>query len=137
MAREIKFRVREGSSKKIIGHEYFNTSLNDGFYYTEHPETEDFICKTNYSEQPMLKPSNPFGGLIREQFTGLVDKNGAEIFEGDIVQSSSFYPSEVLYSDSQGCWLFCDLIIAEDECYRIHEEWEIIGNIHDDKKLIK
>ena len=68
------------------------------------------------------------------QYTGLTDKNGKKIFEGDIVNFS-----DILY-----------YIVFADGCFRIgrngqysytlhniHSAFEIIGNIHDNPELLK
>lgn len=67
-----------------------------------------------------------------EQYTGFLDMNGKRIFEGDIVGvDGKFY--EVLIE--KGCWM----IAADggDFLATNNDEIEVIGNIHDNKELLK
>lgn len=66
------------------------------------------------------------------QFTGLQDKDGVEIYEGDIIQlgDDTFFLGadeivKVAWS-SDGYWLY----------FRLFDKCEVIGNIHENPELV-
>lgn len=67
------------------------------------------------------------------QFTGLTDKNGVKIFEGDILQEKSKYGTvncKVVYESHY--WRFR----SKNVYWNFHSEMSVIGNIHDNPELI-
>lgn len=69
------------------------------------------------------------------QFTGLHDKNGKEIYEGDIVRYDMGGECEVSYCIGGGFAGF-DLSPAFHNGHQL-KDVEVIGNIHDNPELLK
>ena len=88
----------------------------------------------------MVYPENlRIQGRILTQFTGLLDKNGKKIFEGDILKEPAYGrrydydPIIIEYKDYRGEEnTVCGLVLPEEP-----EECEIIGNIFENPELLK
>lgn len=75
------------------------------------------------------------------QYTGLKDKNGTEVYEGDILQEQTTPPLEVFIKDGHTNVRYTDMgeTIEEwlfpSEIY--FDELEVIGNIYEHPHLLK
>ena len=105
--REIKFRAWDKQNKNMVG----------GFHCMS-PRMSMFI--TQYSID--------FEQYDVMQYTGLKDKNGKEIYEGDVITYSGKDERVVAWSEKTASfWGFQDY--TDDGVNNI----EIIGNIYEDK----
>ena len=133
MNREIKFRGKD--------------FLKEEWVYGDLVKTKNFVAikKTNgdYFHPTQVSP-NTVG-----QYTGLKDKDGREIYEGDILQyigkrrdnMNKVYRRKVVFHEGMFALLSKELPVYSALNYHCMEDgrsaWSVIGNIHDNPELIK
>lgn len=110
-----------------------------GFYVKEERQTINGFEKKHFivnDGHDYVKPETV------GQFTGLYDKDGKEIYEGDILQlkysDGSYHSSSVYYAQQKGYWAV-DVSINERIIlgYIDRTKLVVIGNIHDNPELLK
>lgn len=119
MSREIKFRVW---AKKRKGYREL-----DQLVFNNQGLEEIWVFPKDDEMQQVYHPSE----MVVEQYTGFTDKNGKEIYEGDIVRVSYGYNYEVRQLKS-GAWR-----IGRDDLCVWADSSEVIGNIHENKELLE
>ncbi len=107
----------------------FDGIWQEGYYFARPILNRAFILCGE--EQWEIEPSTV------GQYTGLTDKNGVKIFDGDILKFNDMgiYPVwwDEDYNTVGSCW-FSDF----DPLYKYdRRKIEIIGNIHDNAELLK
>ena len=130
MSRELKFRVWDTGAKCYVKDPVLFDNFGQVYVVCEETSDKRGTCLITH------KPN-----IVKEQYTGLKDKCGKEIYEGDIVlvANQGRTPYVVIYREGD-CSFVCDnefivdyvhLFKALPQCY------EVIGNIHENAELLE
>lgn len=119
--REIKFRGKEVDDNKWI-YGWFSEDYGFAEILTEYDDCEVLLETVG-------------------QYTGLKDKNGIEIYEGDVLHKDSYWGWHVEFEDGAFCRVPNNYVQRVNWVHHRMkqndvEDWEVIGNIHDNPELI-
>lgn len=135
MATMIKFRAWDKVQNKMLLPDNIEF-INGQAYWTE-ASTDG---NGGYSNDGKV---DGIGALFElEQFTGLKDVNGKDIYEGDIVKSNYKYAqpniSQIIMEDGNSYITGEDLATGNEMLVSDHiGEIEVIGNVHENPELLK
>lgn len=117
MNREIKFR---GYSIKENKWKYgYLSKYNNKHGISDDMGIGDFVYKESIGE-----------------YTGLKDKNGVEIYEGDIIQTKDFYEcGELVFKGEME--VVKDLNYYINGCVFIDTSGEVVGNVYENPELLE
>jgi len=132
MGREILFRAKRIDNGEwvegyyaVVGKRHVIIKAQAEDYYT----VENNLKKSHGNEVIEVDPETVC------QYTGLTDRNGRKIFEGDIIDDIDYGIMKCIFLHGSFVWYKEDGFRIE--CMRYVPKIEVIGNIFDNPELIE
>lgn len=143
--REIKFRGKNLNTKEWVYGDLLQWNdgetaigvhgqfIDDGYHFNENYDKTPYVDETTVG-----------------QFTGLKDKSGKEIYEGDIINVNGKYPKLIRYIDEWASYCLANLTDLDCDLktrywHQVSPCWwtdykreiKVIGNVYDNPELLK
>lgn len=135
MSREIKFRVWYPDYKKM--HTGDEIDFGNACMDIRNGKLIFNIYEIDYDEAPEYFTES---GYVLMQFTGLRDKNGKEVYEGDIIANGDTKPAilQVKFLEGGFCCTAEGILPIDLNCFypSIGCRFEVIGNIYENPELM-
>jgi uncharacterized phage protein (TIGR01671 family) len=140
--REIKFRAWLASENKMCKVAIIN--FDKGAFIIGAEPGADTITKEHYVKSPNNGRFCFWNEIKLMQFSGLHDKNGKEIYEGDVLQLENTHAKTFrrIEKFERGCFGHRDItgkfypLAIPNGNKKDEKQWEVIGNIHENPELI-
>jgi uncharacterized phage protein (TIGR01671 family) len=143
--REIKFRGKNLNTKEWVYGDLLQWNdgetaigvhgqfIDDGYHFNENYDKTPYVDETTVG-----------------QYTGLKDKSGKEIYEGDIINVNGKYPKLIRYIDEWASYCLANLTDLDCDLktrywHQVSPCWwtdykreiKVIGNVYDNPELLK
>jgi uncharacterized phage protein (TIGR01671 family) len=119
MSREIKFRVYANTDDGMKMVYLDAAECDNGLWFSSNEHIDEY-------DQAIM------------QFTGLKDKNGKEIYEGDLV-TTRFGPRKIYWDDLRSGFVYTQPVMSqtwEGIFFAFNLDGEILGNIYENPELL-
>jgi len=141
----LEFRIWDIANKKWIKHGWTNDTYQTEYFI----DVNGGVRELNYDSLDIVE------NVILQQYTGLQDKNGKKIFDGDILKivctgtillfCTGTYFASVCWDDRKLGW-FLKIVpntvdkykrFNSDFCVDSYRSYEVVGNVFENPDLLK